>query len=567
MEDQLTGRTLGGYRIIRRLGRGGMGAVYEALQESLGRHVALKVLPAALAQDRDFVARFQREAMAAAALKHPGIVQIYDVGEDQGFHFYSMELVEGLSMARYMKERGRVDIPKSAAMIAQVASALEHARKAGIVHRDVKPSNILIERTGRARIVDLGLAKAKLGSSITTRTGIVLGTPHYMAPEQFESPAEVDTRADIYALGITWYHALAGKPPFEGDTPMQICLQHCGTPLPPLTEVRPDVPEQVEKIIVKMTEKRPEDRYQTPAQVVAAIKHYRSTLTGVSAGGPSSGTATQRAQAARAGVQRLGRSLWEKLRRSPLLWSAAAAVLLAAGGLVWVALKLPQGGKEAASAQMGNAEARGPETRREGFQGSQRRWEAAERRPIIKSWWEWVAPELAARRYEDAARVFEDIVRNAPKKPGAETIQFFRNQLRLLRSIPEGIDRYLGTFTAGDVVFLGLLRGRFVSYEQRTLTIEARGQKLSHSLDELSPRQYLALAGRALPPEKSATHLALALFHLYQSPPDLEESRRELRRAEELGADVTALRGFVDFLRRAAFWRMLKKRATGPAHR
>ncbi len=265
------GKTLGGYRIIRCLGEGGMAVVYEAEQRSLRRRIALKVLPLDLARDTQFVARFRQEALAVAALKHPGIVQIYDVGEDGGYHFFSMELVDGLSLEDYLRRHGRMDVPTSLLMIRQAATALEHARQAGIVHRDIKPSNILLDRQGQAKIADLGLAKAAMDVGVRTRTRALLGTPHYMAPEQSDRATEVDTRADIYSLGVTWYHVLAGQPPFDGQTPIEIIMQHHETPLPSLSAVCPDVPAGVERVVRKMVAKRPADRYQTPAEVVAAV--------------------------------------------------------------------------------------------------------------------------------------------------------------------------------------------------------------------------------------------------------------------------------------------------------
>jgi len=282
-QDRLIGRTLGGYRIIRRLGRGGMGVVYEAQQQSLRRRIALKVLPPERAIDRGFVSRFRREAMAVAALKHPGIVQIHDVGEDKGFHFFSMELVDGISLGEFIQRHGQMDVASSILMVKQVAAALEHARRMGIVHRDIKPSNILLERRGQAKIVDLGLAKAAIGESMQTQSGAVLGSPHYMAPEQSQDARHADTRSDIYSLGITWFHALAGQPPFTGQTPIEVIMQHHQAEMPRLGSLRGDVPPGVEQVISKMTARRPEDRYQTPEAVVVALAACMSDVTAKSA--------------------------------------------------------------------------------------------------------------------------------------------------------------------------------------------------------------------------------------------------------------------------------------------
>lgn len=269
--DGLIGRTLGGYKIRNRLGGGGMGMVYEAEQLSLGRRVAVKVLRPEMTRDPDFVERFRREARATARLKHPSIVQIYDVGEEEDIYFYSMELVEGTSLSGLLRQHGKMGLQQSLHMVDQICGALEHARQVGIVHRDVKPSNILIESSGQVKLADLGLARAMAGTSTMTATGTILGTPHYISPEQCQTPGEVDTRTDIYSLGVTWFHALAGKPPFDGDTPLQVIAKQCHSPLPSLQQTRPDAPDSLVQIIEKMTRKEVESRYQTPLEVKQAI--------------------------------------------------------------------------------------------------------------------------------------------------------------------------------------------------------------------------------------------------------------------------------------------------------
>jgi len=248
-----------------------MGVVYEAEQLSLGRRVAVKVLRPEMTRDPQFVERFRREARATACLKHPSIVQIYDVGEDEDTYFYSMELVEGSSLSALLRQHGKMDLQQSLNMVEQVCGALEHAREVGIVHRDVKPSNILLEPGGHTKLADLGLARAMAGTTTMTATGTILGTPHYISPEQCQSPGDVDTRTDIYSLGVTWFHALAGKPPFDGDTPLQVIAKQCHSPLPSLKLNRSDTPDGLVQIIEKMTQKRPEDRYQTPLEVKHAI--------------------------------------------------------------------------------------------------------------------------------------------------------------------------------------------------------------------------------------------------------------------------------------------------------
>ena len=261
-EQQTQVRMLGGYQLVRELGEGGMGRVYEAIQVKLKRSVALKILPEKSTQDEAFLSRFYREAQAAAALNHPNIIQVYDIGEDHGSHFFAMELVDGESIRERLRRQGRIPLADALEIVEQVARGLREAHKHGIVHRDIKPDNIMVDREGRVKLADLGLAKWAGGDISVTQTGAGMGTPYYMAPEQALDARKVDHRADIYALGITLLHILTGKRPYDGDSAYSIVIQHRENQLPSAAELGTQIPESVEKLIRKMSAKDPAQRYQ-----------------------------------------------------------------------------------------------------------------------------------------------------------------------------------------------------------------------------------------------------------------------------------------------------------------
>ena len=272
-EPDLTGRHLGDYRLLRRLGRGGMAVVYLARQESLQRQVAVKVLRAQLALDATYVQRFRNEAQAAAALVHANIVQIYEVGQVDGIHFIAQEYVAGSSLKQYFSRDGALTGADALLVMCQVASALHKASQIGIVHRDIKPENILINADGEVKVADFGLARAanRLPDAHLTDTGVTMGTPVYMSPEQIEG-RPLDIRSDIYSFGVTSFHMLAGRPPFEGDTPMNVAIQHLQTQPPSLAELRPDLPEPLCRIIHRMLNKTPQDRFQDASELAAALR-------------------------------------------------------------------------------------------------------------------------------------------------------------------------------------------------------------------------------------------------------------------------------------------------------
>jgi serine/threonine protein kinase len=271
MLDSLIGQTIGNYQIVSEIGRGGMAIVYKAFQTSLNRYVAIKVLPPYFQHTAEFLDRFKREALAAAQMQHPNIVQIYETGEWNGYHYIVMEYVDGESLHTLMQKRGALDLTTTFNLIAQIGSALDYAHAQGIVHRDVKPSNILVDQRGRALLTDFGIAKA-VESTRLTHTGTSLGTPEYMAPEQAEGEP-VDARTDLYSLGVILYQMLTGRIPFGGPTPSAIMYGHVHKPPPAPHTLNAAVPPAVESVLLKALAKRREDRFQSASEMVAALRN------------------------------------------------------------------------------------------------------------------------------------------------------------------------------------------------------------------------------------------------------------------------------------------------------
>ena len=307
-------RAIGNYQLLAKLGTGGMGVVYKAHQASMDRCVALKVLPRRLARDPSFIERFLREARSAARLNHPNIVRAYDVGEADGFYYFAMELVEGESLRQRIARLGRIGQADALEVAGQIAQALEHAHAHHLVHRDIKPDNILLTRHGVAKLADLGLAKHATDASLT-QTDAPVGTPLYMSPEQARGMADHDPRSDIYSLGATLYHAVVGAPPFTGPTSASIISQHLfERPRPPRAVV-PELSEGMSALLLKMLAKKPQTRHQSAAELLRDISRVRR-------GGLPAGAR------ARSGSTRIPRSR-RRRRRSPLLsWLAAAGVAL-----------------------------------------------------------------------------------------------------------------------------------------------------------------------------------------------------------------------------------------------
>jgi serine/threonine protein kinase len=267
---------LGHYRVLARVGRGGMGDVYRAYDPSLDRDVAIKVLPAEFARQADFVRRFHAEATAAARLSHPNIVPIHFIGEDQGHHFFAMQYVEGESLAQRLAVRKRLPAAEAVEIVSQCLAGLSAAHHQGMIHRDIKPANILLERaTGRAMLVDFGLVRRLGESERLTATGMIMGTVDYIAPEQARGQ-DVDGRADLYALGVLCYQLLSGRLPFVADTPTAMIFQHAYESPVPLAETAPDVPAALLTIIQRLMEKDPRARYQAAQDVLDDLDALRS---------------------------------------------------------------------------------------------------------------------------------------------------------------------------------------------------------------------------------------------------------------------------------------------------
>ncbi len=271
----LSGIELGDYHVGHRLGRGGMAEVYVAEQRSLGRRVALKVLQGRLAEDQAYIRRFQNEAKAAAALVHDNIVQIYEVGVRDGVHFIAQEYVKGQNLRQWIQRQGALTPRQCFHVLRRVASALHKAAQTGIVHRDIKPENILLGQSGEVKVADFGLARLQsLSPNVNqTQEGIAVGTPLYMSPEQVEGRA-VDPRSDLYSLGATAYHMLAGRPPFEGDTALAIAVQHLRNEPKPLLDARPDLPPELCRIVHRLLAKSVEDRYQQPVELLRDLRSF-----------------------------------------------------------------------------------------------------------------------------------------------------------------------------------------------------------------------------------------------------------------------------------------------------
>jgi serine/threonine protein kinase len=253
---------IGPYRLVRELARGGMGDVYLGIDEALNRRVAVKVMAKDLIRDNDAMVRFQREARAAASVTHPNIAMVYLVGvTDDGAPYLAMEYVEGGSLEGIIRGKARLPFSRVVEIMKQTAEGLSAAHRKAIIHRDIKPGNIMLAGDGTVKIVDFGLAKVIHEDSYRTVAGTVMGTPRYMAPEQTQG-REVDFRADIYSLGATFYHVLAGKSPFDGDNPTQIMLRHVTAPVVPLRNINPEVPIELDDFIRRCLAKDPNGRFQ-----------------------------------------------------------------------------------------------------------------------------------------------------------------------------------------------------------------------------------------------------------------------------------------------------------------
>ena len=273
-DPELSGQKLGNYQLLRRLGRGGMADVYLAEQLSLRRQVAFKVLKKTLAEDEAYVRRFHHEARAAASLVHANIVQIHEVGCIDGTHFIAQEYVPGQNLKQWLSRHGTADAATAVHVMRQVMAALGRAARHGIIHRDIKPENIMLATTGEVKVADFGLARMVTeGQAVDlTQVGITMGTPLYMSPEQVEGRG-VDPRSDLYSFGVTCYEMLAGRPPFEGDSPLSVAVQHLRAEPTRLEALRPDLPEGLCRIVHRLLAKVPDERYATAADAMRRVAH------------------------------------------------------------------------------------------------------------------------------------------------------------------------------------------------------------------------------------------------------------------------------------------------------
>ena len=257
----------GRYELIEKIGEGGMAIVYKGKDRFLNRYVAIKILRPEFIKDEKFIENFRKESQAAAGLSHPNIVNVYDVGEEGNIHFIVMELIDGKSLSQVIEEEGRLDYKEAISITKQVASALSLAHSNQIIHRDVKPHNILITSSGTAKLADFGIAMAVSKESIAEGKEKIMGSVHYFSPEQARG-AYVDERSDIYSLGIVLYEMLTGKVPFDGDNPISIALMHINDEIPPVSKEVAGIPPQLEKIIEKATDKYQTNRYASADEMI-----------------------------------------------------------------------------------------------------------------------------------------------------------------------------------------------------------------------------------------------------------------------------------------------------------
>ncbi|MEE1078462.1 MAG: Stk1 family PASTA domain-containing Ser/Thr kinase [Agathobacter sp.] len=256
------------YEILEKVGAGGMSDVYKAKDHILGRYVAIKVLKQEFSEDRNFVTKFRTEAQSAAGLEHPNIVNIYDVGSDDGLYYIVMEYVEGITLKTYIEKKGQLSFKESVSIAIQVARGIEAAHNKEIIHRDIKPQNIMISTEGKVKVTDFGIARA---ASSNTISADVMGSVHYASPEQARN-GFVDARSDLYSLGIVMYEMITGRVPFDGDTTVAVAIQHLQEEIVPPSTYASNIPVSFEQIIMKCTLKNPDRRYQTIAELLADLR-------------------------------------------------------------------------------------------------------------------------------------------------------------------------------------------------------------------------------------------------------------------------------------------------------
>ncbi|MBR3734243.1 MAG: serine/threonine protein kinase, partial [Lachnospiraceae bacterium] len=242
------------YEVLEKIGTGGMSDVYRAKDHKLSRFVAVKVLKQEFSENKDFLQKFRSEAQSAAGLMHPNIVNVYDVGEENGSHYIVMELVEGITLKKYIEKKARLSVREAVSIAIQVAQGIEAAHNNHIIHRDIKPQNVIISMDGKVKVTDFGIAKAATSNTITSN---VMGSVHYTSPEQVRGGFS-DEKSDIYSLGITLFEMLTGRVPFNGDTTVAVAIKHIQEQMPSPREFVPEIPISLEKIVLKCTQKSPD---------------------------------------------------------------------------------------------------------------------------------------------------------------------------------------------------------------------------------------------------------------------------------------------------------------------
>ncbi|NLP30837.1 MAG: Stk1 family PASTA domain-containing Ser/Thr kinase [Clostridiales bacterium] len=278
----MSSRTLAGrYELLERIGDGGMAVVYKARDRLLNRYVAVKILKPEFTKDIKFIESFRRESQAAAGLTHPNIVNIYDVGREGNINYIVMELIEGKALSDVIKEKGALKPREAVAITKQIASALSHAHKNHIIHRDVKPHNILLTKDGNAKITDFGIAKAVNTGTIASNTGMIMGSVHYFSPEQARG-GYVDEKSDIYSLGIVLYEMLTGQVPFDAENPVAVAMKHIKDEITPPSKLVSEIPAEVEAIVLKATSKFQINRYKTADEMLEALNNALPSTIGIS---------------------------------------------------------------------------------------------------------------------------------------------------------------------------------------------------------------------------------------------------------------------------------------------
>jgi formylglycine-generating enzyme required for sulfatase activity len=390
---ELTGQTFAGYEIVAKLGEGGMGAVYKAKQPILNRFVALKTMAAHLGGDKEFVARFQREAASAATLSHPNVVGVHTAGEVDGTHYIVMEFVEGESVRKRLDREGKIPPAEALAITIYVAQALQYAwNKARLIHRDIKPDNIFLSNAGEVKVGDLGLAKslATEGTEMTA-TGMAMGSPHYISPEQATGIKDIDFRTDIYSLGCTLYHMLTGQTPYKGDSSMVVMMKHVHDPAPAIFKAWPQCPMPLGMLVGRMLAKDRNARPKSYEQLIADLFAVSEKLQQPAAPAPAPVATSKPAVAEKAAAPALAPAtspdaptvaLQPSAKpKSPVAIYAAAGVaaLLALGGLfLWSPWKTEQGSESRLQAESASAQPAAAGTQNAAF-------------PATEHWQDWMA--------------------------------------------------------------------------------------------------------------------------------------------------------------------------------